>query len=134
MHKVLVVAPQDRPGELARIGEILGRAGINIEAISAVTGRGKGLIHVLVDRPDDGYRVLIDEGVDVRDLLNVAILPLVDEPGRLGHACRRLADAGINIEQAYLTIDARVVIVCEEVDRAKRLLGLAGRAASTSSE
>lgn len=126
MDKVVVVVPRDRPGELARMGEILGRAGINIEAICAVTSRGASTIHVLLDRPDDGYRILLDDDVDVVDLIQVAIVRLEDRPGQLGDACRRLADAGVNIEQAYLTLDARLVIVCEEVDRAKRLLGVDG--------
>lgn len=127
LDKVVVVAPRDRPGELARIGEVLGRAGINIEAISAVTQRGIGVVHVLLDRPDDGYRILQEDDAEVVDLIQVAIVPLDDHPGQLGEACRRLADAGVNIEQAYLTLDARLVVVCEEVDRAKRLLGVTDR-------
>ena len=38
----------DQPGELARLGEILGEAGVNIGGLAAFTGDGRGVIHVLV--------------------------------------------------------------------------------------
>ena len=122
MRKDLVIIPDDQPGQLATIGELLGEAGINIEAISAFTGKGKGLVHVLVDRADDALRVLGDAGVQVAAARRVAVVPLPDEPGTLGEACRRLADAGVNIEQAYIAADSHLVVVCDDVDRAKELL------------
>jgi hypothetical protein len=51
--------------------------------------------------------------------------PLPDEPGHLGAACRTLADADVNIEQAYIAAGSKLVIVCDDVDRAKELLGVA---------
>ena len=38
----------DQPGELARMGEVLGDAGVNIGGLAAFTGEGRGVIHVLV--------------------------------------------------------------------------------------
>ena len=63
MRKDLVVIPEDHPGVLADLGETLGAAGINIEAISAFTGRGKGVVHVLVDRADEAVEALNAKGV-----------------------------------------------------------------------
>ena len=34
-----------------------------------------------------------------------------------------LADAEVNIEQAYIAAGSKLVIVCDDVDRAKELLG-----------
>jgi ACT domain len=40
----------DQPGALARVGEVLGRAGVNIEGLCAVTsGGGQAEVHVLVE-------------------------------------------------------------------------------------
>ena len=36
----------DRPGELARLGEVIGDAGVNIRGLAAFTGEGKGVIHL----------------------------------------------------------------------------------------
>ncbi len=124
MRKDLVFIPDDQPGQLARLGELLGEAGINIEAISAFTGQGKGIVHVLVDQADEALEVLQGAGIEVRAARRVVVVPLPDEPGHLGRACRILADAGVNIEQAYIAAGSKLVLVCEEVDRAKELLGV----------
>jgi len=124
MRKDLVIIPDDTPGQLARLGEVLGAADINIEAISAFTGKGKGIVHVLVDRADDALEVLADAGIEVRAARRVVVVPLPDAPGHLGATCRRLADAGVNIEQAYIAAESRLVVVCDDVDRAKELLGV----------
>jgi hypothetical protein len=122
VRKDLVIIPDDRPGVLAELGERLGSAGINIEAISAFTGQGKGIVHVLVDQADEAVPILRDAGFDVRAARDVVVAPLPDEPGNLGRATRTLADAGINIEQAYIAAGSKLVIVCDDVPRAKELL------------
>jgi hypothetical protein len=124
VRKDLVIIPDDRPGVVADLGERLGAAGINIEAISAFTGQGKGVVHVLVDQADEAVEVLRAADFDVRAARRVVVAPLPDEPGQLGAAARTLADAGINIDQAYIAAGSKLVIVCDEVDRAKELLGL----------
>ncbi len=125
MRKDLVIIPEDNPGELARIGELLGAAGINIEAISAFTGKGRGIVHVLVDRADEALQVLQEAGLEVAAAREVVVVPLPDTPGELGGATRRLADAEVNIEQAYIAAGSKLVVVCDDVARAKDVLGIA---------
>ena len=125
MRKDLVIIPDDTPGQLARLGEVLGAAGINIEAISAFTGQGKGIVHVLVDRAEDALTALAADGIEVRAARDVVVVPLPDEPGHLGAACRTLADAQVNIEQAYIAAGSKLVIVCDDAERAASLLGVA---------
>lgn len=122
MRKDLVIIPDDEPGVVARIGEALGAVAINIEAISAFTGQGKGIIHLLVDRAEDALQALQEAGIEVRAARQVVVKPLPDEPGSLGAACRQLADADINIEQAYIAAGSHLVIVCDDIDGAKRVL------------
>jgi hypothetical protein len=68
--------------------------------------------------------VLQGAGWNVAAARRVAVAPLPDEPGQLGEACKRLADAGVNIEQAYIAAGSKLVVVCEEVDTAKEVLGI----------
>jgi hypothetical protein len=124
VRKDLVIIPDDEPGQLARLGELLGGAGINIEAISAFTGQGRGIVHVLVDRAEEAQAVLEQAGITIAAARRVVVAPLPDEPGHLGAACRALADAGVNIEQAYIAAGSKLVVVCDDVDRAKQLLGV----------
>jgi len=124
VRKDLVIVPEDTPGVVATLGELLGAAGINIEAISAFTGKGRGIVHVLVDKADEALEVLQTAGIEVAAARRVVVAPLPDQPGELGRACRKLADAEINIEQAYIAAGSKLVLVCDDVDRAKVVLGV----------
>jgi hypothetical protein len=124
VRKDLVIIPEDTPGVLATLGELLGEAGINIEAISAFTGRGRGIVHVLVDQADEALEVLQAADIEVSAARRVVVATLPDSPGELGAACRKLADAEINIEQAYIAAGSKLVVVCDDVDRANEVLGV----------
>lgn len=124
MRKDLVIIPDDKPGVLARLGECLGEAGVNIEACSAFTGGGKGVVHLLVDDADGAVQVLGDAGFDVKAARRVAVKQLDNTPGSLGATCRLLADADVNVEQAYFANDNQLVIVCDDIDKAKDVLGI----------
>ena len=54
----LTIDVEDQPSELARLGQVLGSAGVNIEGFCAVTsGGGQAEIHVLVeDAADSAHR------------------------------------------------------------------------------
>ena len=56
-YDVMVIL-DNRPGELARLGEVAGAAGVNIDGFAAFTGEGKGVVHVLF--ADDRLETLID--------------------------------------------------------------------------
>ena len=57
----LTVILEDRPGELARLGEVTGEAGVNIEGMCALTGQGRGYIHLLVaDEKASAARVALE--------------------------------------------------------------------------
>ncbi|HEX2029104.1 MAG TPA: hypothetical protein VHF25_14010 [Nitriliruptorales bacterium] len=120
-YRDFVLIPDDEPGVLARIGKAAGDAGINLEGVSAFTGQGKGIVHVLVAEPDAARRVLAEAGFDVRAARDVLVLDIEDRPGALGEKCQTLADAGINIEQAYLATNNRVVFAVDDVQRAREL-------------
>ena len=56
----------DQPGELARIGEVLGRAGVNIEGLCAVTsGGGQAEVHVLVEDLEAALPVMSTAGLAI---------------------------------------------------------------------
>jgi hypothetical protein len=125
MRKDLVIIPDDQPGVLARLGEAAGAADLNIEGLSAFTGQGKGIVHILVDDDEKALQVFADAGFDVKAARRVCVADIPDRPGELGKACRALAEADINVEQAYIAGGSRLVVVCDDVDRAKEVLGIA---------
>src|SRR5687767_239483 len=122
MRKDFVLIPDDQPGVLARLGEAAGEAGINIEGVSAFTGQGKGVVHVLVDDAEHALEALSAAGLDVRAARDVVVVDIDDRPGALGEFTRRLADENINVEQAYLATNNRLVLAVDDIERARALL------------
>jgi hypothetical protein len=121
----VTVVLDDRPGELARLGEVAGAAGINIDGFAAFTGDGKGFVHVLVadERADELQAVFEAAGMPVADARKVFVVSVADEPGALGEVARRLADAGVNIDLAYTTFGGvRLVFATDDVRSAQEVL------------
>jgi hypothetical protein len=102
LEEIMVAVHEDRPGLLAEIGELLGRAGVNIGTLAATNIDGKGVIHLVVDDGDDAGEVLVSNGFDVQGSRAVLTATLEDRPGELGRYCRRLAEAGVAISSAYV--------------------------------
>lgn len=124
MPSDFVLIPDDQPGVLARLGEAAGAAGINIEGISAFTGEGRGVVHILVEDAEAALQTLADAGFDVRAARDVLVLETEDRPGAMGEVCRALADAGVNITQAYIANGSRLVLAVDDIRRGREVLGL----------
>jgi len=122
MAKDLQVELEDRPGTLAQLGEALGRAGVNIEGFCAVPVQGKGRIHLMVEDASAARRALEGAGIRVVGERDVLVVDVVDQPGTLGSVARKLADAGVNIDWAYLATRTRLVLACSDLDRARSAL------------
>jgi hypothetical protein len=120
----LRVDAEDRPGQLAAIGEALGNAGVNIDGFSATVDGGRGFLHLLVDNAGSARSALEGAGFTVSGERDAIVLDDVDDrPGFLGETGRKLADAGINVEAAYLATNTRIVVVVENAEAARGALG-----------
>jgi hypothetical protein len=125
----LTVILEDRPGELARLGEVTGEAGVNIRGLAAFTGEGKGVVHVLVD--DDvaaGCREALEAAtMGIADERPVLVVDIEDRPGALGELARRLAAANVNVDRAYTTFGGvHVVIATDDWANARAALEMGG--------
>ncbi|HEY8113716.1 MAG TPA: ACT domain-containing protein [Actinomycetes bacterium] len=121
----LTVILDNRPGELARVGWAVGRAGVNIRGLAAFTGEGKGVVHVLVDDVSAATcrNALERAGMGIADEREVLVIDLEDRPGTLGELTRQLAEANVNIDLAYTTFGGvKVVIATEDLKSAKAVL------------
>lgn len=122
---VLVIL-DDRPGELARLGEAAGAGGVNIRGLAAFTGDGKGVVHVLVDDDDLARlrRALDTAGMKIADDREVLVVDVEDRPGTLGELTRRVAAAHVNVDLAYTTFGGvRLVIATDDLRGARAALG-----------
>jgi len=91
----------NRPGMLAELAQLLGEAGVNIEALAAFGHGEDGQVRVIVDNADTTRRTFQAAGIalDERQVITT-ILP--DRPGELARMTRELADGGVNIDAMYL--------------------------------
>jgi hypothetical protein len=119
MAKDLTVILEDRLGELAKVGEALGRAGVNIDGICGVTAEGRGVVHILVQDVVKARRALEANHLQVSEEIDVLVLEVEDRPSVLGNIARRLANAGVNINLAYLAAPTRLVIGVDDLDKAR---------------
>jgi hypothetical protein len=121
----LTIVLQDRPGELARLGEATGRAGVSIQGMCALTGEGRGVIHLLFD--DDvapvARRALEEAEMGIADEREVLVIDVAHRPGSLGGLARALGEANVNIELAYTTFGGiKLVIATDDMDSARQAL------------
>ena len=125
MSTDLTVVLQDRPGELARLGQVTGEAGVNIQGMCAFTGEGRGVIHLLfdADQAETARQALEEAGMGIADEREVLVVDVEDRPGTLGELTRSLGEANVNIELAYTTFGVKLVIATDDIDSARAALG-----------
>jgi hypothetical protein len=125
MLEEVIVAVDDRPGILADIGELLGRADVNIQSLAATTHDGRGIIHILVDDGEDAGEILKSNGFKIEGVRQVLATTLDDRPGELGRYCRKLSDSGVAISAAYVARrgggESEVILAVDDLDTAERV-------------
>ncbi|OBB02674.1 amino acid-binding protein [Mycobacteriaceae bacterium 1482268.1] len=110
----------DQPGELARVGDLLGRAGANIAGLCAVTsGGGQAELHILVDDAAAAFEALQEAGIQIAAEQEVLVLDIEDRPGALGEVARELGAARVNLTLAYLATKTRLVLGADNLADAK---------------
>ena len=118
--KDLEIELEHRPGELARMGEALGRAGVSVEGGGVFLVGGVGVAHFLFHDGAAARRALEAAGIRVRAERDVLVQRLrQDEPGQLGKIARRMADADVNIEVQYSDHDHQLILVVDDYAKGK---------------
>ncbi|MEA2312538.1 MAG: hypothetical protein QOE28_2506 [Solirubrobacteraceae bacterium] len=112
----LTVILHDAPGELARLGEVAGSAGVHILGLAAFTGDGHGVVHVLIGEGDESRTVdaLKASHMKVADQREVLVIDVDDRPGSLAELARELAEANVNVELAYPTFGGTQLVVATD--------------------
>ncbi len=116
------VTLENEPGHLARLGGVLGDAGVNIEAIQGLSRDGHGIVHFVPRDDEQAARALEDAKIrySTREVLVVKVL---DEPGTLGDVALVMSEAGINIDSVYVSTRGHVVLGVDDLDGAIQVAG-----------
>ena len=106
------------PGALARFGETLGAARVSLEGGGVFTVDGRAIANFLVADGDAAKRALEAAGIRVLAVREVVMLRLAQGiPGQLGMVCRRMAEAGVNIDVQYSDHDNQLVLVVDDAEK-----------------
>jgi hypothetical protein len=116
------VTLKDEPGTLARLGGVLGDAGVNVEAIAGRSGEGTHRVQFICNAPARAAARLQAAGIPyaTRDVIIVRVL---DEPGTLGDVALVMSKAGINIDSIYVTTRGYLVLGVDDLDGAIQVAG-----------
>jgi len=104
------------------MGEALADAGVSIEGGGAWVVNGRGIAHFLVDDVPRACAALEAAGITVVEVREVVVQRLQQAvPGQLGRLTRRMAEGGVNIEVLYSDHDHQLILVVDNIDRAREI-------------
>lgn len=118
----IAVRISNRPGALAELGEALGQANISIQGGGAWVLDGVGIAHFLLADAAAARRALAAAGIEVLADREVLVQRLNQGlPGQLGRICRRMAEAGLNIEVLYSDHQNQLILVVDDFECGRRV-------------
>lgn len=115
----LSIPVTDVVGDVARIGAVLGAAGVGLEG----GGVWAGQAHYLVADGGAAITALDAAGIRGAKTAPALVVPLqADVPGELGRMMTVLADAGVVVSTQYSDHENRKVLVVDDPERAREAL------------
>lgn len=111
--KLVAVFAENRPGQAARVTEILTRASINIRCITVASSGAYGVMKLLVNDPDAACQALARGGF-AATMMDVIAVEMPDKPGALHTVADCLATHDINLSNTTgFVINNRAILVIE---------------------
>ena len=101
----LSVSMDNTPGTLAKMCSALGEKRVNIVAHMSIEHEGRSLVRLVVDKVPVAKRVLEAITYPYTEE-QVFTTTLTNRPGALAAVAKGLGDAGININYAYVGVEA----------------------------
>ncbi|MBQ4294828.1 MAG: amino acid-binding protein [Prevotella sp.] len=129
LAKQLSIFLENKSGRLTEVTEVLGKAGVNLTAMSIADNSDFGILRCIVSDPEKAYKELKGAHFTVR-LTDVIGFTCPNTPGSLSLVLKYLSDAGVFIEYMYSFSNgdvAHVVIrpsnleVCEQILESKKV-------------
>jgi organic hydroperoxide reductase OsmC/OhrA len=119
----LAIRLPHEPGALARMGEVLGAAGVSVEGGGGFVVDGQAVMHFLFEEGARARTALEAAGIEVMEVRDVLVQKLDQgTPGQLGRIARRMADAGVNIEVVYSDHQNQLVLGVDRLENGKAVL------------
>jgi hypothetical protein len=115
----------NHPGDLARVAQALGRRGVNIKALAALSVGGTATARILPDDIVVARSALEAAGIRFTES-EVHLVLLENKAVILADVTNRLGESGVNLEAVYITGVAddlvELAIVSDNPKKAKKIL------------
>jgi len=115
----------NKPGELAKVTEALHKDGVNIRTVS--TEPQAQVVRIVTTDPEKSRASLKRANLEFSER-NLLVAKLEDKPGELARISRALANAGVNIDAAYMldkdSKHVHVALAVSDEQKAKNVLKL----------
>ncbi len=100
--KQISIKMANQPGQLAKISELMGEAGVNIIALFVTTSTpaGEGLLFFVPDNPDKAANILASQGIEAKTS-DVIAAETPHHAGGLLAVLNPLKRAKVNVEYLY---------------------------------
>jgi hypothetical protein len=122
--QAFILETANRPGEFARQAQAIATRDINVAAVALGIGSRGGSAFLAKD--ESGVRSALSTAGLTYHEVPVLTVWLDDKPGTAAKTCKKLADAGINIELfapvQYADGKATIALGVDKIDDAKRVL------------
>jgi hypothetical protein len=136
--KQISIFMENKPGRMARVAKTLSDAEVNIRALTIAEAGDFGVIRMVVDDTEKGYRVLRDGGFTVSET-DVLAVEIKDVPGGLYEIAKTLGESNVNMDYAYAFVTAKaeramLILRVDDLKRATQVLNEAGVRLATREE
>ena len=129
---------ENKPGRMAKVSKTLSDAGVNIRALTIAEAGDFGVIRMVVDDPEKGYKVLKENGFTV-STTDVLAVEMKDTPGGLYEIVNTLGENGVNVDYAYAFVTAKaqramLILRVDDIVKARKVLSDMGVKIATREE
>ena len=124
--KQLTVFVENKSGRVSDILDALGKANIDISALSIADTSDYGLMRMITDEPQKAKEILDGAGVAVK-ITDALAVPIENRPGGLADVMKRLKDGGVSVEYLYAFVGrkdggALVVLKTDVNEKAEKII------------
>ncbi len=124
--KQLAIPTADKAGTLSKIVDMLSGGGVNIIALAISESLDRGIIRLVVDKPEVASKILSPE-YEIREA-DVLQVEMPNRPGSLASVVSKLGVANINIEYIYASTGDegnQTIVIIKVPDMKKAMEALA---------
>lgn len=117
---------ENRPGRTAKVAKALSDSGVNIRALTIAEAGEFGIIRMVLDDPEKGYKILKENAFTV-SMTDVLAVEMKDTPGGLYEIMNTLGRNNVNVDYAYAFVTAKaqramLILRVDDISKVRKVL------------